>query len=290
MNFSDDFKSLLIKTSEGYIGHGNPNAKILFLGQEPALDREIPEQAARYQIEIKLNREEWKQIVNRGDDYCQIERYVANFDWRNQRPEFLSPLNPWPLQKFQIRTEKREKRKTSCGNAENKLVSVRGEKGTARTWYRYQTLINYIFEENLSREKELTLHRKSFHTDMSDAAYRQHDVTKNDSKASVIKRIQLLKQPFYHAFPVVIASVGNFPRNTYGDGYFGEVFGVQYIGNQAGENLPWINVSVRDGHNPQLLIHCQQVSAPLRNAYLERIAEIVRDFANKHNVDLNPSI
>ncbi|WP_303644582.1 hypothetical protein [Bacteroides caecimuris] len=274
MNFSDDFKSLLIKTSEGYIGHGNPNAKILFLGQEPAWNKDIPRQREQYLREIATNRIEWEEIVARGDGYEMIDSYADNPD---NVPIFYSPLHPWPLQKFQIRRGSEE---------DGNLV---GRDGTATTWYYYQVLVNLIFSKSLAKDAMLTFHRSTFHTDMSDAAYRQHDFTKNDSKASVIKRIELLMQPFYNSFPVVIAAVGNFPRDTYGDGYFGEVFGVKHIGNQAGENLPWINVSVREDDKPQLLIHCQQVSAPLPNAYFKRIAEIVRDFANKNNVDLNPS-
>ncbi len=40
MKYSDEFKALVNYMLDGYIGHGNPNAKILFLGQEPAIDRE----------------------------------------------------------------------------------------------------------------------------------------------------------------------------------------------------------------------------------------------------------
>lgn len=274
MNYSEEFKKLLRETIEGYIGHGNPNAKVLFLGQEPAWNREIPEQQERYLREIATNRSEWSEIVARREGYETIDAYVAN---HNNAPTYCSPLHPWPLQKFQIRRGSEE-----SGN-------LTGKEGTATTWYYYQVLTNLIFDKTLSKDAMLTFHRLTFHTDMSDAAYRQHDATKSDSIESMMKRMELLKQPFFQNFPIVIASVGNFPRDTYGDEYFGSVFGVKYIGNQAGDNLPWINVSVREGDNPQILIHCQQVSAPLTNAYFERIAEIVRDFAKKHSIDLNPA-
>ena len=288
MNYSEEFKTLLNTVSDGYIGHGNPNAKILFLGQEPAWNREDEKQNKSYEREIKGNRKEWSEIVTRGDGYDVIDRYVDNFDPKKEQPDFYSPLHPWPLQKFQVRTEKREERINGHDEKIRELV-VRGNDGTARSWYKYQTLIYLIFEEQLCKEEGLTLHFKSFHTDMSDAAYRQHDATNIDSKQSVSDRMDLLKHPFFQNFPVVIASVGNFPRDVYGDKYFGDVFHVDYIGNQAGDNLPWINVSVREGDNPQILIHCRQASAPLPNAYFERIAEIVCDFAKKHNINLNPT-
>jgi len=120
----EEFKSLLRETSGGYIGHGNPNAKILFLGQEPNWDTEDPEQKAQYQIEIKNNSEDWKQIVLRGDDYGLIDSYVANFNLKKQKPEFYSPLNPWPLQKYQVLTWKTIVEKAPSGFSGRKTFCV----------------------------------------------------------------------------------------------------------------------------------------------------------------------
>lgn len=268
MDYSEEFKSLLRETSEGYIGHGNPNAKILILGQEPAIDRNHEAYPGQYNMEIATNAQQWDELVANSIGSELVKPDTSGFGL---------PLHPWPIQKYQIQSGSEKK-----GN-------IRGNEGTARTWYKYQTIINLILGEQISKEDHLTFYRKSFHTDMSDESAKKHTDTSDSSAVSVERRIKLLEHPFFRTFPVVIAAVGNFPRDAYGDEYFGRVFGVQFIGNQSGESLPWLNVSMRDGDNPQLLIHCQQVSAPLRNAYFERIAEIVKDFADKYNIDLNPS-
>lgn len=269
MDYSDEFKSLLRETSEGYIGHGNPNAKILILGQEPAIDRNHEAYPGQYNMEIATNAKQWAELVSNSIGYEAITPHTFGFGL---------PLHPWPIQKYQVRSGSEEK-----GN-------IRGAEGTARTWYKYQTIINLILGDKLSKKDQLTFHRKAFHTDMSDESAKKHTDTSDSSAVSVERRIKLLEHPFFRTFPVVIAAVGNFPRDTYGDEYFGRVFGVKSIGNQSGERLPWINVSMRDGDNLQLLIHCQQVSAPLLSAYFERITEIVKGFADKYNINLNPSI
>lgn len=49
MEYSKEFKNLLnVDLPDGYIGHGNPNAKILILGQEPALHKD----SEQYSLEI----------------------------------------------------------------------------------------------------------------------------------------------------------------------------------------------------------------------------------------------
>ncbi len=282
MKYSKEFKTLIDSTQEEYIGHGNPNANILIIGQEGASDPYAPiatDGRNDYLRSLKANREDWCRNIQEEIWYSDLGESCTPDTLKN-----FNPLYPYKGQKFQVRTGSEE-----SGN-------LKGAKGTARTWYNYQKLINRIFElfsaerKPMTKEDDIDFHRYSFHSDMSAVASKKHDAKNEAGKNSVLKRKELLKQPFFQAFPVVIAAVGNFPRDSYGNSYFYEVFKVDYIGNQAGDNLPWINVNVREGDNPQLLIHCQQASAPLPNAYFVRIAEIVRDFADKYKINLNPSV
>lgn len=61
MMYSKEFNDLIALVDNGYIGHGNPNAKILFVGQEPAWNRNT--QAEHYDEEIGNNCSDWKKII-----------------------------------------------------------------------------------------------------------------------------------------------------------------------------------------------------------------------------------
>ena len=271
MKYSDEFKALVNYMLDGYIGHGNPNAKILFLGQEPAIDREA--NIEQYKNEIAGNAGQWRNIVSNGIGYESVDSSII---------EFGSLLHPWANQKFQVRSGSEE-----AGN-------LKGTEGTARTWYNYQKLINKIFElylkdrKTMTKEDHLDFHRLSFHTDMSEAAYKTHTESV-DGKQSVVERVSILSSDFFRNFPIVIAAVGHFPRETYGDEYFGDIFNVEFLGNEETGLYKWMNVSVRNEvSNPMLLIHTPQFSSSISGRYLDQIAKRVVDFAKEHNINLMP--
>lgn len=94
MNYSEEFKEMIAYTTEGYIGHGNPNAKILFIGQESAIDPNKHKE--QYKLEIADNAGQWRNITSAGIGYESIDL---------SKNEFGSPLQPWANQKFQVRSE-----------------------------------------------------------------------------------------------------------------------------------------------------------------------------------------
>ena len=270
MKYTEKFKALLESTSQGYIGHGNPNAKILFLGQEPAIDPNVKED--RWADEIMNNASQWKNLVKDSIGYDSID---------HDKVEFGLPLHPWANQKFQVRSVMQD------GN-------IRAHEGSARTWYNYQKLINRIFELYTSARKKLSpndyldFHRLSFHTDMSDQPLLNHKITTLATNA-VTKRFHFLSNEYFRNFPIVIAAVGHFPRDTYGDAYFGDIFGVEYIGNEETEYNVWMNVSIRNNDsNPMLLIHTPQFADAISDRYLDQIAQRVVNFAREHKINLLP--
>ena len=131
---------------------------------------------------------------------------------------------------------------------------------------------------------------------MSSAAFPDHKPSRQESKSSVKNRVNLLKEPFFRSFSVVIAAVGHFPNVISselegGDCYFGKLFGVTYIGNKGRSDKAWINVSIRENNeNPMLLIHCPQITAwiTVSDSYLQEIADIIKDFAKERNINLEP--
>ena len=62
MEYSNEFKDLIarIEQTKDFIGYGNPNAKILIIGKEEALDIEEECDKEIYEIAVKSNWELWK--------------------------------------------------------------------------------------------------------------------------------------------------------------------------------------------------------------------------------------
>lgn len=270
MKYTKEFNILLDHMSNGYIGHGNPNAKILFIGQEPAIDREINEED--YKRDIAGNAEQWRNIVSTGMGYASVD---------HSKIEFGSPLHPWANQKYQVRSKLQD-------------TVFRGEEGTSRTWYNYQKLINKIYDaysnerRPMTKDDYLDFHRLSFHTDMSAAALKNHSTT-DEGRNSVMERRYLLSSDFFRKFPIVIAAVGHFPRDTYGNTYFEDVFSVEFIGNEDTGTGMWMNVSLRDNkNNPMLLIHTPQFGGAITDQYLDNVAKRVVDFAKERQINLMP--
>ena len=172
-------------------------------------------------------------------------------------------------------------------NEKGEIIKTKGAAGTAKTWYNYQKLVYRILDKEIICGSALYFHQLSFHTDMSAEASKRHgDIEFSNAKESVKKRAEtLFSLPFFRKFPIVIAPVGHFPRDIYGDSYFHDAFGMNYCPNESED---WININIReDSEYPQLLIHCKQI-AYASNHYLDRIAEIASTFVKEHGIQLIP--
>lgn len=65
MNIPETFVDLIysVGNHQNYIGMGNPNAKILIIGREPAHDLQSEEGKENHRQDIELNRENWKNLI-----------------------------------------------------------------------------------------------------------------------------------------------------------------------------------------------------------------------------------
>lgn len=290
MYYSKEFKALIGSTTESYIGHGNPNAAILFIGQEGASDPEVAiEEDGRndYKRSIESNREDWNRNIQEGIGYEALPIACTPETLKN-----YNPLFPYKGQKFSYRRKSGKK-------DENGNNIYYGREGTAPTWCNYQKLVNRIFELISSERKPLTkddcidFHRLSFHTDMSAYASLKHNhKNKEAAYKSVLNRVVLLSTDFFRKFPIVIAAVGHFPRDVYktlsiAKPYFEDVFGVE-LSDTINEGKLWVNFNYKLNDNPKMLVHCPQFSASISNAFIELIANRVVDFANENHINLLP--
>ena len=64
MNYSKNFKDIVINGIFDYLGHGNPNAKILIIGKEPRIDKNDPSKQEQLERDIYNNRQQWLDNLN----------------------------------------------------------------------------------------------------------------------------------------------------------------------------------------------------------------------------------
>lgn len=153
-NYSEEFCNLIKKVNqEGneffgqYIGIGNPNAKILIIGKEPAIYQ--TQNKMQYENEILGNAIFLEDNVK--DDFGQS--CVENFFDVGK----LNPLYPYKGQVFK----------------KDRNVN----KGTSPTWYNYQKIINLIKSNKLNSES-IDFHEYCFSTDFSTATAKNRHVAK----------------------------------------------------------------------------------------------------------------
>lgn len=117
------FKELVRENNKvKFIGYGNPDANILIIGKECAIDPKHDKDNI-YELVITKNREQWLSIIN--DTNKQNPDNIPYWFSTYPTEEKFSPLYPF---KGQLFTQKKK--------IENK--------GTNTTWYNYQKLIDRI--------------------------------------------------------------------------------------------------------------------------------------------------
>lgn len=112
MEYSNEFKDLIarIEQTKDFIGYGNPNAKILIIGKEEALDIEEECDKEIYEIAVKSNWELWK----KNDLYASSITPDSIPVWKDSKD--FNPLYPW-----------------------------KGDELPNGTWKNYQELINHLY-------------------------------------------------------------------------------------------------------------------------------------------------
>jgi hypothetical protein len=223
-----------------YLGTGNPNADILIIGKEAALDPDSQQQ----KLEIESNFQQWKDI-KRKDDFDQ-----------SKIPErgYYSPLYPYKRQVLRIDDGKNW--------------------GTSRTWYNYQKLYNLIYGK--TGNTKIDFHEGVFITEANAGTSKK---TKNaDTSSLCFRKEHILKSDFILSFPVIIiAGVGYFEvSNTKNE--VEKIFKVKFkekcFANGNEKQPYWIHWNA---DRTRLLINTYQLSMAISDDLLEEVANVVRE-------------
>ncbi|MCQ2339755.1 MAG: hypothetical protein MJZ79_03110 [Paludibacteraceae bacterium] len=230
MEYKTSFRDLIDDPAwQGkYVGQGNPNAKILLIGQECAFDRD----SKQYELEFAPNFTIWTKNVKNNVGFEDLSPDY----WIDQK---YNPLFPYrsPAQTFKVLTFDKNK-------------NPRSKTGTSRTWRNYQLLIDTI---RLKRQEISHLHKYDtpldffehcFITEMSDFCIENHK-NLDAGKAKVIRerialRSQLIRSSlFFKTFDVVILACGGYADKLCdSDGSYHSMFGDAIIIGGVGNHLP----------------------------------------------------
>lgn len=259
MIYTEKFKELVKYCSENglYIGTGNPNAKIVIIGKECAIDTTSKKGEEQYKREIENNPSDW-------------DTNLTNVDFSK-----YNPLYPYKGQLCKKRSETKK--------------GIRGGGGTSATWYNYQKLFNQICPKHANTDT-INFHEHCFITELNEVtAKTSGDVHKEEREKSIQGRKQLLKEKFFQEFPIVIVAAGHYPREFKIN--LVEMFKADFAENESvkkSNNLGkyWINIHRNEAlPSPRLLIHTNQLSMP-SNDLIVAIAKECKDFAKKFDIKL----
>ena len=283
-NYSKDFIELVkkVKNSENedygqyieYIGVGNPNAKILIIGKESAID--VKKEEKQYEREILKNAEGWLQNIDNNVTLLDADK---DEKWKKDSNASINPLYPYRGQRFTVYRKKKNGTEIGCG-------------GTSSTWYNYQKIINNMRSISLNDERKRTIcfHEYCFSTEFSSisAEYSKEADPRKRNESIKVRTAELLNAPFYQQFPIVIVATGHYPKEFGID--LEVLFGVKWdgktIGRQEKEELKrnWYNV--HHGNQPKLLIHTNQLSMNITDELLRLIAKECDTFVKNNNIKL----
>lgn len=244
-----------------YIGKGNPNGTILFIGKESAIDQNTNIEA--YNREIKNNNLQWIQNIREET----TQNHIPNWPPLYINQDY-NPLYPYKGQLNKIE-------KTTKSGIKNG--------GTSSTWYYYQKLINAVFFDHV-KSKYINFHEKAFLTELSDASAKySKDVDKQDRQLSLTQRQEFLTHEFYQNFPIVIIAAGHYVRDHKID--IEKIFNVKYDSETGvipiGKSN-FINIHYDDINQPKkLVIHTNQLSMGISNELIRELSLIIKDFITK---------
>lgn len=265
MNYSSEFKEIVAKCQQKgfYLGTGNPNASILVIGKECAIEPN----SEQFQREINNNINDWNNNINQNIQFEDISQYVNNPD-----PKY-NPLFPYKGQRLAVRKERKDKKIINDG-------------GTSDTWVNYQKLNNKIFEEK-SNLNDIDFHKFFFITEMNEVVSKTSEISKKETKEYILKsireRLDFFKNDhwFFQKFPIVILACG---KKYISDQEIQNNFGVKISKEKTLKKGQYFRVFYNDDKT-KLVINTRQFSSGVLETLIIEIANEIKSSVKILNFD-----
>lgn len=274
-NYPSSFANLIKKTNdkenllfEQYIGTGNPNAKILIIGKECAIDQN--QRPIQYENEILKNASNWENNIDNHISLLDADKYEL---WKKDINANINPLYPYRGQYFKK-------------DRNNNL-------GTTPTWYNYQKILISILQKldiTIAENQigKIILHEYFFLSELNSDTGKYSKLVDSDKRIKSIETRKLLfREEFFQQFPIIIVAAGHYPRELGID--LGTIFDVKWdgitINNQYDKSLNrnWYNIHREVGGSPKLLIHTNQLSV-VTNELLNQLASQCVNFIKQYKI------
>lgn len=265
--YSSQFKETiqLAKNKGLFLGIGNPNAPILILGKEAAIDKE--KSILQYEQEYVKNNTDWDLNYSANMQFYDIDNWFI----QDRFPVF-NTLYPYRGQKNKV------ERRNKIGEI------ISGHGGTSKTWYNYQKIIDIIYFNAIPSEL-INFHEHAFCSELNQqTANYSKDIPKNKRAESIQLRKELFATTFFKDFTITIVAVGHYVRDFNLD--LQDIFDMRYHEELSktlseGLNKEYINIHYDDSEKPtKILIHTNQLSM-VSNDLVNRLGTICKDFLRK---------
>lgn len=147
------------------------------------------------------------------------------------------------------------------------------------TWSKYQSLINHIFEKEVT-PYYIDFLENVFTTEINDAPNKN---TSTADKSKLNERKLLFKESnFIQSFPVIVLACSNYITNNNEVREIDEIFGVKYeeeFPKQVYNKTNWF-FSHFNEDKTKLVIHTRQLSADVKTDLLKDMGRVIREHLN----------
>jgi hypothetical protein len=268
-----------LTATKEYVGCGNPNASILIIASEPAIDlKEEPKterekrEKERHKWEIIENNEKWHKWLNKG-----VAETIVHDGVIDDISKF-SPRFPYKGQKYSVRSEVKK----------GDVTRIRSVSGTSKTWYNYQKLMDKVRGLKRSKEDLLDFHDICFTSELSTCCARKSNEVDEEERIDSISRRAgktnaFFSSDFFQAFPIVIVASKNYISRYRGVFSVEDLFGLPADSKRLHDGFYTYS---RQGDSPKLLICCRHFASHLSDSYIDEIASAIREFKNKNNIQV----
>lgn len=237
-----------------FIGYGNPNAKILIIGQEAGYDiADNEDNNSDYNKFYKPNQEHWwKMVHDNSREYIprNLPHRVPIEDY--QFPDYFVPTYPFYQQpnKLWYNLEK-----------DGKIKRI-----YATTYYWYQRLICNIFGE--PKPEFFNFWESVFITELNGTPRKSH-CTPMDVEANIKKRFDMMKETkeFWSHFQIVIFACGN----------YADAINIKDVQHRT-KNTCQLYTEIFDSAEP---FYCKQLSRNHAKSEMERISAEISNYMRK---------